>query len=157
MNKSVALADMYDVMEEMLASGGTVEFNTRGTSMLPTLHNDGDRAVLKRVEKLQKNDIAFYRRDDGAFVLHRVIKVEDNGTYTMCGDNQWVLEKGIRPEQIIAKAIAIIRKGKKTDTDDRLYNIYVSIWVAVRPVRRIIIGGKRKLFSIIKRMIKYEK
>ena len=55
--KSVTLSEVYDVMMEMLNNGGTVNFNPRGTSMLPTLHNDGDRVVLKKFNSLKKYDL----------------------------------------------------------------------------------------------------
>lgn len=41
-------------MEEMLNSGGTVNFNPRGYSMCPTLRNDGDRVVIKKTNSLKK-------------------------------------------------------------------------------------------------------
>ncbi|MDO5388950.1 MAG: S24/S26 family peptidase, partial [Clostridia bacterium] len=85
--KSVKLAEIYSVMEEMLNKGGTVNFNPRGTSMLPTIHNDGDRVVLKKFPSLKKYDLPLYIRDDGQFVLHRVLSVNSDGTYNMCGDN----------------------------------------------------------------------
>ncbi|MEI3162623.1 MAG: S24/S26 family peptidase [Lachnospirales bacterium] len=146
--KSVTLSDVYDVMMEMLNSGGTVNFNPRGTSMLPTLHNDGDRVVLKKFDTLKKYDLPLYLRDDGQFVLHRVHKVNSDGTYNMCGDNQWHLEKGVRPDQIIGTVISIQRGNKVIKTTNPLYKLYVVLWVKGRVVRRIVVGGFRKIKRI---------
>lgn len=146
--KSVTLSDVYDVMMEMLNSGGTVNFNPRGTSMLPTLHNDGDRVVLKKFKTLKKYDLPLYLRDDGQFVLHRVHKVNSDGTYNMCGDNQWHLEKGIRPDQIIGTVVSIQRGNKVIKTTNPLYKLYVVLWVKSRVVRRIVVGGFRKIKRI---------
>ena len=88
MSKQVRLQQMYNVMEEMLNSGGTVNFNPRGYSMCPTLRNDGDRVVIKKINSLKKYDLPLYIRPDGSFVLHRVISVNKDGTYNICGDNQ---------------------------------------------------------------------
>lgn len=149
MNKEVSLSDLYAVIDEMLACGGTATFNPRGTSMLPTIHNDGDMVELKRFDKINKYDIPLYRREDGAFVLHRVVSVNKDGTYNMCGDNQWVIEKGIKASQIIGTVITIKRKGKTIKTDSFFYKIYVMIWVAIMPMRHLFIGGGRKLKRII--------
>lgn len=146
--KSVTLSDVYDVMMEMLNSGGTVNFNPRGTSMLPTLHNDGDRVVLKKFDTLKKYDLPLYLRDDGQFVLHRVHKVNSDGTYNMCGDNQWHLEKGVRPDQIIGTVVSIQRGNKVIKTTNPLYKLYVVLWVKSRVVRRIVVGGFRKIKRI---------
>ncbi len=142
--KSVTLSEVYDVMMEMLNNGGTVNFNPRGTSMLPTLHNDGDRVVLKKFNSLKKYDLPLYLRDNGQFVLHRVHNINADGTFNMCGDNQWNLEKGIRPDQIIGTVISIQRSGKIIKVSNPLYRIYVVLWVKTRILRRIIIGGFRK-------------
>lgn len=146
--KSVTLSDVYDVMMEMLNSGGTVNFNPRGTSMLPTLHNDGDRVVLKKFKTLKKYDLPLYLRDDGQFVLHRVHKVNSDGTYSMCGDNQWHLEKGIRPDQIIGTVVSIQRGNKVIKTSNLFYRCYVVLWVKSRVLRRIVVGGFRKIKRI---------
>lgn len=132
-------------MKEMLDKGGTVNFNPRGTSMLPTIHNDGDRVVLKKIKAIKKYDLPLYIRDNGQFVLHRVHKVNSDGTFNMCGDNQWQVEKGVRRDQIVATVISIQRGNKVIKTSNILYRIYVVLWVKIRLLRRIVIGGKRRI------------
>lgn len=148
--KSVALSEIYDVMKEMLDKGGTVNFNPRGTSMLPTLHNDGDRVVLKKYDSLKKYDLPLYLREGGQFVLHRVVSVNADGTYNMCGDNQWHIEKNIRPDQIIGTVIQIQRGNRKFSASNPIYRLYVRLWVGIRPLRHIVIGGTRKILRILK-------
>ena len=137
--KSVTLSEVYDVMMEMLNNGGTVNFNPRGTSMLPTLHNDGDRVVLKKFNSLKKYDLQLYLRDNGQFVLHRVHNINADGTFNMCGDNQWNLEKGIRPDQIIGTVISIQRSGKIIKVSNPLYRIYVVLWVKTRILEELLL------------------
>ncbi len=151
--KQVHLADLYAVMKEKLDAGGTTYFNPRGTSMLPMLHNDGDKVKLKKADKpLKKYDLPLYIRDDGAFVLHRVVrKPSADGTYTMCGDNQWQLERGIRHEQIVGVVVAFKRNGKEYGTDNRLYKLYCRIWVGIMPLRHLVFGGRNRLVRLIRR------
>ena len=105
-NGEFFLADAIDVIEEILNAGGEFRMYPKGTSMLPLIVQGRDSVVLrKRVESpdepLKRHDIAFYRRANGQFVLHRVMRVQRNGCYTMCGDNQLELEKDLLPSQII--------------------------------------------------------
>ena len=155
MIKEVRLADLYPVMKEVLDAGGTANFNPHGTSMLPMLHDDGDRVVLKKPDgELKKYDLPLYRRKNGAFVLHRVVRKPENGVYTMCGDNQWALERGITQDQIIGVVVEFERKGKKITVDDPMYKLYARVWVAIMPLRHLFIGGTRRLKRIVKKVLK---
>ncbi len=111
--KQVTLDDMFPLMEEQLKNGGTVVFKPKGISMLPLIRQGIDSVSLKKTqEPLKKYDIPLYRRDDKSFILHRVVKVNSDGTYTMCGDNQTVFEAGICDEHIIGKVEGIYRRDK---------------------------------------------
>lgn len=57
-----------------LSCGEKVFLTVTGNSMLPFLADGRDRVVLQRIEKRpKKGDIIFYRRKNGAYVLHRVV------------------------------------------------------------------------------------
>ena len=107
---------MYPLIREVLDADGTFSLTITGTSMYPFILGGRDQVTLSKLTRpLKKNDLPLYRRRDGAFVLHRVVRVEQDGTYTMCGDHQNQLERGIRPEQMIALATAFVRKGASPD------------------------------------------
>ena len=130
-NKSeMHLNDVIDVIEEVLASGGEFRLFPKGVSMRPLIVQGRDSVVLKRDEEkcAKKHDIAFYRRDNGAFVLHRVMRVHKDGVFDMCGDNQFEIEKGIKREQIIGYVSAIYRGDKKISVSSILYRLYVFFW-----------------------------
>lgn len=85
--------------------------------------------IKKHNGKLKKFDLPFYRRDDGNFVLHRVIKLQKNGNYVCRGDNQWEKEFDVRDDQIIGIVTAFNRGGKKINVDtSRGYKFYCTIW-----------------------------
>ena len=144
MNNEFFLEDAIDVIEEILQSGGEFRMNPKGVSMLPLIAQGRDSVVLFRDEEreLKRHDMVFYRRASGQFVLHRIMKVEDDGTYTMCGDNQIYLEPGIRKEQIIAHVKALWRKNKLVNYDGVWYKLYLSIWCCM-PIRKLIWFPKR--------------
>lgn len=143
--KKIRLEQLAPVIEETLKNGGTFEIGIRGTSMLPLLVEGRDTVVLAAAEQeLEKYDIPLYRRTDGAFVLHRVIKA-DAGRYTMCGDNQWVQEEGIEHSQIVGKVVSINRKGKSFPVTDRKYRLYCRLWQFLLPIRKYIVKVRGKL------------
>lgn len=137
-NGEFFLADAIDVIDEVLASGGEFRMYPKGTSMLPLIVQKRDSVILRRNFDIpaKKHDIAFYRRTNGQFVLHRVMKVCKDGTYTMCGDNQLALEKGIASEQIIGYVSGLYRNDKEIKMDGLWYSFYVFWWTKM-PVRRV--------------------
>ncbi len=149
MNNEFYLEDAIDVIEEVLASGGEFRMNPKGVSMLPLIVQGRDSVVLYRDEnrKLKQNDMVFYRRDSGQFVLHRIMKAEDNGTYIMCGDNQISLEGGIRKDQIIAYVKQLYRKNKPVNFNGIRYRAYLAIWCCM-PIRRLFWLPKRCIWKI---------
>ena len=132
--KEIELKDLLPLMEERFSSGGNVRFSPRGISMLPMLRQGVDCVILSPApEKLHKYDIPFYRREDGKFILHRVVKVDD--TYTCIGDNHFVLEQGVRQDQVIAVVSGFTRGEKEYKVSDLRYQLYCRIWHYSRPVR----------------------
>ena len=146
---TVSLDELYPIINEKIESGGTVQLPITGTSMLPLLVWGRDTVEIVKCENAKKYDIIFYRRDNGHFVLHRIIGINDKG-YILCGDNQTFKEYGISDRHIIAVVSSITRNGKKFDVTRLSYKIYSRLWTMVRPFRRYILVGVRK----IKRMFK---
>ncbi len=132
----IRLADFYPLIRENLDSGGTFTLTITGTSMYPFILGGRDQVTLSPITgELKKNDLPLYRRDDGAFVLHRIVKVEKDGTYTCCGDHQTQLEKGLRREQMIGIATAYVRKGKRISNRNVIYRCYRTVWTWLRKYR----------------------
>lgn len=121
------LADYAGTIREVMDSGGEFTLYPRGTSMLPLIVQGRDSVTLVKAEEFRAGDIAFYQRENGQYVLHRIIGERD-GTFTMCGDNQLAPEYGVKPEQIIAKAAYITRKGSKITPRSLPYRLYVLLW-----------------------------
>ncbi len=119
------MIDLLPFIEDALKENKTFTLPITGTSMLPLLVQGRDTVELSRIDSpLKIGDLPLYRRKDGAFVLHRIVGIE-NGKYTMCGDNQFILEKGIEPEQLIGVVTSITRNGKKFSVTEPKYVKYV--------------------------------
>lgn len=137
MNKKVSLSDLAPVIEETLSSGGSIRLEITGQSMLPLLREGRDSVeLIKACGRLKKYDIPLYRREDGTFVLHRVIGVRRRG-YVMCGDHQCIKEYPVTDGQIIGVVSSFRRDGKDIDTKDASYMKYARRRVRSRVFRRV--------------------
>lgn len=152
MSNKARLEDFYPLIRETLNNGGTFTLTITGTSMFPFILGNRDCVTLSQItEPLKKNDLPFYRRDDGAFVLHRIVKVERDGTYTCCGDHQWQPEYGLRRDQMIGIATSYVRKGKKLTNQNLLYRIYRTVWTWVLPYRWVYFSARSRIARILRR------
>ena len=104
---------------------------------------------LKKAENIRKFDILLYKRDNGNFVIHRVMKTKGD-TLTMCGDNQFVFEKDILPSQVLAKVSAIYKKDRLVKLDSTGYNFYVKML----PLRRFWLKNLCRARNMVKKIFK---
>lgn len=147
--KAVRLEQLMPLIREQLEAGRSVRFAPRGTSMLPMLRQGKDKVVLSSVSgALRKYDIPLYQRDNGQYVLHRVVKAGD--TYTCIGDNQYEREPGIRQDQVIAVVTAFTRGDREIPVTDPGYRCYCRLWHWTRPARHLLARAKDLLRRILK-------
>ena len=138
---------------ELLAAGKRVSITPTGSSMLPTLRGGRDTVVLEAPgeKKLRRGDIILYRRLDGTYVLHRIVGVSGpRQRYTLCGDNQIALERGIDREQVLAVVRSIRRGSRVIHCDSRLYHLYSEAWMALRFPRQVYHYLKRRVRGIFR-------
>jgi signal peptidase len=150
LNKKVAMSLLAPVMEEALQKDGKVMLTITGTSMLPLLRHGKDRICLvKPGEKpLKKYDIPLFVRDDGKYILHRIVRVTPLG-YGVTGDNQCVIEYPVRHDQVIGVVQGIYRGDKYISCDDISYRVYSGLWVLIRPFRCLFMKGKRLIMRTV--------
>ena len=143
-DKPYRLEDLMPLIREQLAAGRSVRFSPRGTSMLPMLRQGIDRVVLSPFPPtLKKYDLPLYQRDNGQYVLHRVIKAD--GTYTCMGDNQFDPEPGLRRDQMIALVTSFTRGDREIPVTAWGYRLYCRVWYHSRHLRHIFRWAKNRL------------
>ena len=148
-DREMPLALLLPLIKECLAAGQAVRFSPKGTSMLPMLRQGIDSVVLSPLpQKLKKYDLPLYRRQNGDFVLHRVVKVED--TYTCIGDNQFQLERGVCHEQMVGIVTAFYRNKKRWKVSSAAYWAYCRIWHYTRFPRRVFRWLKMRVRGLLK-------
>ena len=134
--KEVSFEEVMPVIKDRLANGTSVWIYPKGVSMLPMIRQGIDRVLLSPVpDKLQKYDLPFYQRDNGQFVLHRIVGVGE--TYTCVGDNQVDLETGVRYDQMIAFVTAFTRGDKEISVSSLPYKVYCRYCHYFRGVRHL--------------------
>ena len=114
------------LLYEAFENNKTFKMPVKGTSMLPFI-NETHYVVLNKPLNIKRNDIVFYKRDNGQYVLHRIFKIKKDG-YVLLGDNQVALEKGVREDQLIGKVEYVVKKDKIVYLKGFKYNLYLLFW-----------------------------
>lgn len=138
---------LFSLAEESMKNGNDVKVKIAGFSMYPLVTSRRDSVLLTKCEKIKKGDVPLIKREDGSFVLHRVVDIKD-GHLKLCGDYEQKAEYPVNPERIIAVAKGFYRKEKYISCDSKKYKLYTFLWmntVAIRPVILKILGGGAKI------------
>ena len=148
--------------EEILERDGTLVYTNKGVSMLPLLREGRDLMVIRRKgpERCKRLDVVLFRRPGasgrGAYVLHRVLRVNGDGTYWILGDN-CVAGETVREENVLGVLTAVVRNGKTVQTTNWNYRVYSHLWCGCYPVRialtraRGLLGrAKHKILRILR-------
>ncbi len=144
----VEMNELAPIIREQIAHGKSVRISPKGVSMLPMIREGKDTVTLSPApQQLKRYDLPFYQRENGKYVLHRIVALE-NG-YTCIGDNQFVYEKGVRPEQIIAVVSSFTRGKKEYSVTQLSYKIYCRFWHYTRGLRRFRYRAVNKLRRIL--------
>lgn len=124
MSDKKSLKELEPELRATVASGKIAEFETHGISMVPLLHNGGDRVrLVKPCGALKVNDVALCVTDDGRYVLHRVVALKSGG-YVLKGDNCRSTEFCKSDSDVIGVACAFIRRGRLIRAESALYRFY---------------------------------
>lgn len=128
-----------DTVCELLRQGQTsVAVPVAGGSMIPFLHH-GDIVYLDLPNcPLKRGDIVLYTRSNGRYILHRIYKVNKDGSFLMVGDAQLELERIPKREQIHARVTMARHKGKLCKPGDFRWWAYQHIWLWLLPLRHLL-------------------
>jgi hypothetical protein len=122
--------------EEALEKYGFYIATPIGTSMMPLLRERVDTVKLVAPNNIKKHDVVLYMRNDKTLVLHRIIRINKD-EFTMCGDNQCILEKHVKRSQIIAVMEGFYRGEEYFPITNKKYQKYVRKIIFKRPFKYI--------------------
>ena len=145
------MESLSELLMLQIRDGGRARLTVTGYSMMPMLRNRMDTVeLIADTGRRNKGDIVLYHRENGQYVLHRIVGESPRG-YICCGDNQAVKEP-VAPEQVVAVVDGFVRSGKKYSLDHVGYRIYTAVWVEGFPLRRFYIAVRRRLGRLRRRI-----
>lgn len=148
---SASMKELVPLICEVIGSGAEFRLYPRGRSMLPTIVEGEDSVILVSPDELRRMDAVLYRRDNGQYVLHRIIR--DRGELLdMCGDNQVVIEKDVPRSHVLAKVKAVYKKDVRIEVTDPIYQKKLARLYAKKPFGRALLAVKRLLYPFYKRI-----
>ena len=124
-------------MIEHLNQNQEVSFRIQGVSMMPFFRHQKTIVTLKKEDSYKRLDVVLFLYQD-AYILHRIIKIE-NDTYYLRGDGSYRVEKTTK-EQIFGKVIHHETDGNTTKKKKKK----VKLWLFFTPLRKILLKFVRK-------------
>ena len=127
------------VLRELLAQGQSVSLTVTGESMSPCLRHGRDQIRLAAVTAPpQRGDMVFFRRRNGQYIMHRVLRRMPDGNYAIIGDGQQQVESPIAPEQIFAVVTQVCRKGVWLGPESFWWRFFAGPWLTLLPLRPLL-------------------
>ena len=127
------------VLRELLAQGQSVSLTVTGESMSPFLQHGRDQIRLAAVTAPpQRGDMVFFRRRNGQYIMHRVLRRMPDGNYAIIGDGQQQVESPIAPEQIFAVVTQVCRKGVWLGPESFWWRFFAGPWLTLLPLRPLL-------------------
>lgn len=138
--------------EEEINRTGRLVYTNVGCSMMPLIRQHKDLMIIEKPSgRCKKYDVPLYKRDDGKYVLHRILKVRKDD-YVICGDHCWTKEYGITDRHIIGVLTGVVRDGKTIPVTDRRYLAYVHLWCDFFYIRAAILRAKSLLYRLKRKL-----
>lgn len=132
--------DAYvSALRDLVNEGKECRLLISGSSMAPFLVHERDSIIFSKPQReLQRGDMVFYQRENGQFVMHRILHVKPEGLYIV-GDAQTEIEGPVNPKQVFAVVTRAQRKGKWIGPGDFWWWFFRTVWLRLVPVRKIIL------------------
>ena len=161
--------------EEELAATGRLVYTNKGTSMMPLLRQGRDVMVIEacRARQVRKLDaVLFVRTGEPAgetageaagetageavyrgrrdYVLHRVLRVNPDGTFWIIGDN-CLNGETVPGDRIIGRLTAVLRGGRTLSVRNPVYRCYLQLWCRPYRLRILLLRGR----NFLKRCLRF--
>ena len=150
--RTLPAAVLMPEYEALLRQGAELPLVVSGESMLPFLRPGLDTVYLKAAAGApRRGEIAFYRRFDGSYILHRVSRSEGERCWFL-GDAQTRVE-GPLPAGCVFACVTAVRRGERlVRPGDMLWRFFTGPWLRCTRLRPRLLKMYRTLFYKPKRM-----
>ena len=131
-----SIKELAPFIEDAISKGKEVRLTVTGFSMYPLFRSGTDDVVLKKPDILKKYDVVLFKRSDGSFIFHRIIKIKGD-VLTIAGDNETKKETPVYISDVIAVMKCFYRADKIHTTNEIWYKFYSRLWLFIFPLRHI--------------------
>lgn len=149
--KMIKASEVFLAIFGMLEEGKIVRISVTGMSMAPFLHEKKDSVNLTKADysKITRGSIVLVQRTDGVYVMHRVIK-KNNEHFFMAGDAQQWIEGPLLPSQIKAVVESVYIGEYEVSCNNPVWRLSSSIWLMLLPARYRILGVGRRIKKVLR-------
>ncbi len=133
--KDVAANELFPFVREVINHGHKARFTISGSSMCPWMIDNRDQVLIAGSKELKPGDIILYQNSRGNYILHRIMKKEENGFRTMGDSCITADEELITPKEVIGVVQKIYRNGKEIDCSSTFWQLVFLLWRSLLPVR----------------------
>ncbi len=140
----------FAMVRRQLSESGHAYVRVTGMSMWPLLRHLTDGVIIVPPDRVRLGDIVLFDRKNGRYTLHRVVMKEKKG-FSMAGDHQWHVERGLPYGQIMGVVSILDRNGRRIPCESFFLKFYA--WtVTALTFPRIHLGKLvRKLIGLFRR------
>lgn len=130
---------IFPFVSEIIEQGQSIRITVTGNSMFPFLRDGLDSVEFSQATytSLSKGDIVLIRREDGTYVMHRILQ-RDKERFFMIGDAQERIEGPLYPDQLVAVVSSVWRKNKQIYCSSFIWRFLSQIWLFIIPYRKLI-------------------
>ncbi|MDD2648543.1 MAG: S24/S26 family peptidase [Eubacteriales bacterium] len=127
-DRNTAESAISSALIKELESKGRLIVAPVGNSMIPLLRPGKDSVLLERCfTPLKRLDIALYQRDDGLYILHRVMS-DKNGVIVFRGDGMLKSDPPVPESRAAAVLTGFYRGERFVSAQAFLYRAYSQLW-----------------------------
>lgn len=141
MQRTLDTKEYLDTVCELLQQGHScVPVPVAGQSMIPFLH-PGDTVYLDLPDSpLKKADIVLFTRPDGRYILHRIVKVNPDGSFILLGDAQTMRETVDSIGRIRARVTQVSCRSRLLTPKSLRWLFFATVWLWLEPLRPRLMG-----------------
>lgn len=158
--------ELTRIKDELQAGRSVISF-TSGVSMEPLLHDKRKKnathvLIIPVTGKCKIGDMPLVFMNDGKYILHRIIKVDekDGKTFYQTRGDNCIGSEYVPQDSILGVVSEIYYKNKTVKVTDKSYIQYVKIWMRAYPIRKVWMRGRMSIsrrINFLKKMFTKQK
>ena len=135
MKKTISNEVLFGEVCCRLAEGKKVKLRAKGDSMWPFIKGEKDVLVIDPVKELKKWDVVLAKVDVNRYIVHRIVKIE-NERIILMGDGNLYQKEDCRRADVFGRVERIIRNRREINLMSRSSRFRSFVWYLLLHVRR---------------------